>query len=356
MQVLIMPDYRPDNPYQELLANSLKLQGVNVQFPYGYRRVFPIFRAITNQNQTIKLLHLHWLNPYLKGDRWFTKLIYSIKLVLDLSLVKSKGYKITWTIHNSLPHETKFPLLELWSRRLVAKLVDKIIIHQASSLEELANLYQFNVAKATVIPHGNYREVYHSPIPKLEARKKLDLPLTGLIYLNFGMLRPYKGVDKLLEVWEQNQKQLQEDTLVIAGKAGDDAYGDKLQAKASQLPRVFLHNSFIEDDLIHVYFSVADFVVCPFQKILTSGSLILAMSFGKPIIAPRFPTIAETVGKADTLLYDPQQEDGLLEAIQQSKKEDITALSKVVMSECDRLDWSNISQKTYQVYKEALAS
>lgn len=352
MQVLMMPDYRADNPYQDLLAKSLKLQGVNVKFPYGYRRVFPIFRAITNQNPTINLLHLHWLNPYLKGDRWFTKLIYSIKLVLDLSLVKSKGYKITWTIHNSLPHETKFPLLELWSRRLVAKLVDKIIIHQASSLEELANLYQFQEAKVTVIPHGNYREVYHSPIPQSEARQQLNLSQKGLIYLNLGMLRPYKGVDKLLEIWEKCQSQ--EDTLVIAGKAGDDAYGDLLQAKASQLPRVFLHNSFIEDDLINVYFSAADIVVCPFQKILTSGSIILAMSFGKPVIAPRFPTIAETLGKANALLYDPQQEEGLLDAIQQSKQVDITALSQQVIAECDRLDWSKIGQQTYEVYTEAL--
>lgn len=346
-----MPDYRPDNPYQELLAKSLKEQGVEVQFPQGYRRVFPIFRAIKTQSQSFQVLHIHWLNPYLKGLTWLTKLTYSIKLLGDLLLVKGKGYKVIWTIHNALPHEAKFPWLELWTRRFVAKVVDQMIIHQACSIPEIATLYQFEAAKAVVIPHGNYREIYQTPISPLEARQKLDLPLTGLIYLNLGMLRPYKGVDQLLDVWKNHQETLKEDTLVIAGKAADDSYGDTLKEKANSLPNVILQNHFIEEELIHLYFSAADFVVCPFRRILTSGSIILAMSFGKPVIAPRFNTIAETLGKADTLLYDPEKETGLADAIYQSKQADRTVLSKIVEEECDRLDWSNIGDQTGQAYQ-----
>ena len=347
----MMPDYRQDNPYQQLLTNSLKAEGVEVEFPQGYRRVFPLFRAITTQSQPVDILHLHWLNPYLKGKSWLIKFIYCTKFLLDLLLVRRQGCKIVWTIHNYLPHEAKFLSLELWVRRLTAKFVDKIIIHQSSSLEELATLYQFNSTKATIVAHGNYREVYQPSIPKLEARQKLDLPLTGLIYLNFGMLRPYKGVDQLLEVWENHQDLFQEDTLVIAGKATEDSYGETIKAQADRAKGVILRDSFIEDHLIHLYFSAADFVVCPFRKILTSGSIILAMSFGKPIIAPRFNSIAETLGKADTLLYDPEKENGLADAIAQSKQADQTALSKIVEEECDRIDWSNIGKQTYQLYQ-----
>jgi glycosyltransferase involved in cell wall biosynthesis len=356
IRVLMMPDYRPDNPYQELLANSLKTEGVEVQFPQGYRRVFPIFRAITTQAQAVDILHLHWLNPYLKGMNPLGKLIYCLKFLLDLFLVQRKGYKIVWTIHNSLPHEAKFPILELWTRRFVAKLVDQILIHQACSIPELAALYQFDSGKAVVIPHGNYREIYKTPISQLEARKKLDLPLKGLIYLNLGMLRPYKGVDQLLDVWKNHQEILKEDTLVIAGKAAEDSYGEILKEKASSLSNVVLHNNFIEDNLIHLYFSAADLVVCPFRKILTSGSIILAMSFGKPVIAPRFNTIAETLGKADALLYDPDYEQGLAEALSKSKQQDKVALSRIVIEERDRLDWSKISPKLYNVYDSLISN
>jgi len=355
INVLMIPDYPSNNPYQGLLATSLISEGIKVEFPKGYRRIFPIFRAVRNQSPKIDILHIHWLNPYLKGKNWLIKLIYCAKFLLDLILVGSTGCKIVWTIHNSLPHEAKFPRLELWIRSLVAKLVDRIIIHQACSLEEIATLYQFKSTKAVVIPHGNYRQVYHPPIPKLDARKQLGFPLTGLIYLNFGLLRPYKGIDELLEVWEQNQNFLQQDTLVIAGKAGEESYGKKLKEKASRLQGIILHNHFIEDDSIHLYFSAADVVICPFRRILSSGSIILAMSYGKPIIAPRFNSIKETLGKADALLYDPKNKDGLFYAINQSKQQDIMALSKLVTEECDRLDWSRISQKTYQLYQNIVA-
>lgn len=356
IQVLMMPDYRPDNPYQELLANSLKSEGVEVIFPQGYRRVLPIYRAIKTQAQPIHVLHLHWLNPYLKGMNWGVKLVYCLKFLFDVFLVRVKGCKIVWTIHNSLPHETKFPHLELWTRRLFVKLVDQIIIHQASALEELAGLYQFNSNKVRVIPHGHYCDIYQAPIPKLEARKKLDFPLTGLIYLNLGMIRPYKGVDQLLEVWENHQEQLKDDTLVIAGKVGENAYGETLKEKASQSKGVILRDSFVADEAIPLYFSAADFVVCPFRKILTSGSVILAMSFGKPVIAPNFSAIAETLGKANALLYNPQQENGLAEAIEQSKQQNRTVLSKLVIEERDRLDWSKIGDQTCQVYQNLMKS
>ena len=42
----MMPDYRRDNPYQQLLADAIKAAGCGVEFPNGYRRVLPIYRAV----------------------------------------------------------------------------------------------------------------------------------------------------------------------------------------------------------------------------------------------------------------------------------------------------------------------
>lgn len=349
-RVLMIPDNRQDNPYQELLANFLKAERLEVNFPQGYRRGLPIFRALKNQPKTIHILHLHWLNPYLKGKNWVIRLIYCFKFLLDLQLAHKKDCKIIWTVHNSLPHETQFPRIELWIRRRLAKLVDRIIIHQACSVEEISNLYQFDSKKVTVIPHGNYRQTYQSSVSQLEARNYLGLPLKGLIYLNLGLLRPYKGVDELLQVWEENQKSFQEDTLVIAGKAGKESYGILLQEKVSRLKGVILHDHFIEDELIHFYFSAADFVICPFRKILTSGSIILAMSYRRPIIAPNFPSIAETLGSANWLLYNPEESQGLSNAIKKSREIDWEGLSTLVNQECNRLNWDNIAQQTSQLY------
>jgi hypothetical protein len=80
-----MPDYRIENPYQALLAEGLQQEQVGVHFPTGYRRVFPIFRAIKDCSVPIQALHLHWISPYTKGESWLKRSLYSLKFLVDVS-------------------------------------------------------------------------------------------------------------------------------------------------------------------------------------------------------------------------------------------------------------------------------
>jgi glycosyltransferase involved in cell wall biosynthesis len=352
LRVLIMPDYRIDNPYQTLLAKALESEGVEVLFPFGYRRIFPILRAIKTQTNKIDVLHLHWLSPYIKGKNKFTKSIYAIKFVIDILLTKLIGVKVVWTVHNYTSHNSQFPGLEHWTQQTLLKLADRIIFHNISALQDFSQIYEIGKSKTEVIPHGHYREVYNSPIDKLAARKALSLPLSGRIYLNLGMLRPYKGIERLLQVWRENKNLLGESTLLIAGQVLDQDYGQKLANQASETEAVILHTNFIADDRLHLFFSAADVVVLPFDRILTSGSLILAMSYDKPIIAPRTGSIVETLGTADWLLYEPEDHQGLFHALKESTQIDLGALSQLVKPECDLLDWDKIGQSTKQIYRK----
>ena len=356
LQVLMMPDYRQDNPYQSLLAKALESEHVKVFFPQGYRRVLPLFRAV--KDNPCNILHLHWLTPYIKGDTWLNKLIYSSKFLLDIFLVSCLGIKIVWTVHNQIAHNSQFPSLDLWLRKTLAKLVDKIIVHNSSTIEFLEQDWKFGLSKIQVIPHGHYRDAYHAAIEQTEARNQLNLPLTGRIYLNLGMLRPYKGIENLLEIWNDNRDLFPGTTLLIAGKPLDESYGLKLAQLAESIPDVILHSDFIESDRLHLFYSAADVVILPFTNILTSGSLILAMSYGKPVIAPKRGGISETVGEANSLLYDPNEVDGLLRALEKSTRLNLEQLSQQVIQQCDCLDWNKIALQTRQVYqlKEELLS
>lgn len=350
MNVLMMPDYRMDNPYQTLLANALQAEGVAVYFPQGYRRVLPIWRAVRQQPVAIAVLHLHWVNPYLKGSDWLTRLVYSIKFLLDVLMVRLSGVRVVWTVHNRIAHETHFLRLERWTQRMLTHLVDCLIVHHQSALHELVQSYHLDPSRIKVIPHGHYREAYGAAIDALEARKALNLPLTGRLYLHLGMLRPYKGIEQLLQVWQEQKSILEGNTLVIAGKPLDEDYGQALERQAA-IAGAILHSGFVGSDRIPLYFSAADVVVLPFKAILTSGSLILAMSYGKPVIAPCTDTIVETLGAADWLLYDPQDEQGLLYALKDSTQVDLDGLSRLVRQECDRLDWRYIAKETQQIYR-----
>lgn len=354
-KVLMMPDYRHDNPYQSLLAQELRSHSPDfahdISFTSDYRRVFPLFRSVKDHEATV--LHLHWLTPYLKGKTYLTRLFYSLKLIFDLWLIRFKGIKLVWTIHNYLSHNAQFPKLELWLRKRVSNLADEIIVHNYSSAKYLQQVKQINSqisSKLTVIPHGHYRDIYPSAIPQIEARAKLNLPINGYLYLNLGMIRPYKGIENLVQVWQSNQTIFQAHTLLIAGKPIDATYEAKITELTSNGNKIIFHPDFIPSERMHLYFSAADVVVLPFTNILTSGSLILAMSYQKPIIAPRQGGITETLNQAASLVYDSRDFQGLEKALKASTEIDLTELSNQIKIACDRLDWHKIAQQTAQVY------
>ena len=137
----------------------------------------------------------------------------------------------------------------------------------------------------------------------------------------------------------------------VFGKPWDESYAEKLQDLAAGMVGVIIYPQFVENSKLHLYFSAANVVVLPFNKILNSGSLILAMSFGKPVIAPRLGGLWEVVGNGDDLLYNPKDEAGLLKAMQKSTEVDLDRLSQLVTKACDRLDWSLIGQQTVEVYR-----
>lgn len=349
IKVLMLPDGRDANPYQALLAESLEEQGVRVDFGQGYRRVLPFSRLIWQSKQRFQVLHLHWLLPFLKGNNGFVKAFYAVKFLLDVILVKLSGVRIVWTVHNRVTHDTTSPKLEQWVRRKLAKLADEIILHNRATLEELAQEYQFSPQKATVIPHGHYREAYHAQVPVIEARQALGLPTTGTIFLSLGLLRPYKGIDVLLETWCNNQQTFSNCTLVVAGSA-QPAYAEKLKAMIADVQNVVLIPEFIADDRIHLFFSAATAVVLPYQKVLNSGSLILAMSYSLPVIAPKLGGICEYLDTATQLLFEPEDEQGLLKSMSLVTQINIEDLRQKTTQACDRLNWTDISRSTYRTY------
>lgn len=353
LHVLMMPDYRQGNPYQQLLADALDKAGVSVVFPQGYRRILPIFRAVREQSPPISVLHLHWLEPYINKPNPFLEFIYSIKFLTDILLVRCSGTTLVWTVHNQIEHDTIFPWLERWIRQILIKLASYIIVHNESSLEYLKKEYKLLPEKSQVISHGHYRTIYPLEIDKGKARQKLALPLDRRLYLHIGSLRPYKGIEYLLEVWQTHKDVVSESFLLIAGYTYDVHYIDKLQTLVTQTDHCTLHFRFIEAEQIHIYFSAADVVILPYTRILTSGSLILAMSYGKPIIAPRLGAIPETLEPADWLLYDPTDSQGLSHALQKSLTCSLENLGKLTVQACDRLDWDSIGLKTAQCFQHS---
>jgi glycosyltransferase involved in cell wall biosynthesis len=108
---------------------------------------------------------------------------------------------------------------------------------------------------------------------------------------------------------------------------------------------------FIPDDDIQAYMNAADIVVLPYKNLLTSGAAMLAMSFGKPIIAPNVKCIADTLDNEGSFLYS--NENSLSGALQNVLEKDRIALQNMGIHNlrlAEQFGWDEIAKKTYGVY------
>jgi beta-1,4-mannosyltransferase len=153
-------------------------------------------------------------------------------------------------------------------------------------------------------------------VSRAAAREKLAIKDSEVVFLFLGAVRPYKGVLELIDAF----RTLATDhaLLVIAGRPLNDDFARKIEIAGKALDNVRFHPGFVQDEEIQVYMNAADIVVLPYRHVLSSGAALLAMSFGKPCIAPAIGCLADVLDASGAFLYDPECEAGLLESMRRA--------------------------------------
>ncbi len=141
--------------------------------------------------------------------------------------------------------------------------------------------------------------------------------------------------------------------LVIAGKTRDDGSSELIRRRCAGHPRIMYQPGFVADDDIQTYMNACDAVVLPYRDILTSGAVILAMSFGRACIAPRMGCIAETLDEKGAFIYEPEDSDGLLNAMKRAieRKADLSAMGEHNRRLAAPWGWDRIAGMTLDVYR-----
>jgi len=350
LKIIFIPDYRHVNQYQEALAGSLSKHGAAVHFSsfFGMSAVLRTARKYWKPD----ILHVHWTNPFTTGRSMTMAAIRSCDFIIELLLLRLSGIRIVWTVHNIVDHESKFRSLELFFNKLLARMCDRLIVHCPSAKREVMGIYGVSSAAVSVIPHGNYIGSYENSIPRSAARERLDIRSDDTLFLYFGQIRPYKGVLELISAFEKlNHSNAR---LLIAGKPlNGKAAAEILERCSGRITAVL---RFIPDSEIQLYMNAADVVVLPYRDILTSGAVLSAISFGKPVIAPASGCIADTLDGNGSFLY-PKTEGGLLEAMRQALDTDKASLSgmgRYNLGLAGQFDWDGIAGRHCSIYRECL--
>ena len=234
----------------------------------------PTCFATAGWRATADVVHFQWLTVQHLDGR--------------LLPARARGRPLVLTAHDILPREPRPGQLKA-QRRLYDRF-DAIVAHSEHGRARLTGELGVAPERVHVIPHGVFEHLASQP-----ATAPAPFQAEQPVVLCFGLMRPYKGIDVLLEAW----RGIEGAELWIAGMPRMDI----APLVAAAPPGVRFVPRFIGDTELPAYFRAASLVVLPYREIDQSGVLFTALAFGKPLLLSDvggFPEVAAT-GAARTV-------------------------------------------------------
>jgi glycosyltransferase involved in cell wall biosynthesis len=187
-----------------------------------------------------------------------------------LHSLKKKGIKVLFICINIFEHEDN--ALKKSLTKFILRRVENFIVHSELEKTKLLEINRKATVKKHLLPLFEYDS---SPVSS---------PDKTLHLLFFGFVRPYKGLDVLL-----NAIGILRDydiSLEIAGEFWNDKNAYITLVKDLGISdKVAIVDNYVPDNEMSQYFSRADLVVLPYRKTITSGVIATAYGFRKPVLA-----------------------------------------------------------------------
>jgi glycosyltransferase involved in cell wall biosynthesis len=201
------------------------------------------------------------------------------------------------------------------TRTLLAR-ADTVIVHSAAQAAQARALApEVPIVIARMPPHLPAATPVHED---LLAERSVDLapgpPKTRLLF--FGVIRPGQGLDLLLQALARTPEHV---SLTVAGEfAPGPAAARELIAALGLGTRVTLRPGYVPAAELPALFAAADALVLPYREAAGSQNVLLAFSFGIPVIATTAGALAEAVRDGvDGLTCAPGDVDDLARALNQ---------------------------------------
>jgi O-antigen biosynthesis protein len=350
--VLFWPDYSRSNPYQKLLYQTRDpgLEIVAGDIDAALRMLDFVTRP---QDVTF---HLHWLNFLLLRITDRAEAVAIVEGFHDkLQRFVAGGGHLIWTVHNTVSHDATFADLEASLSSRIVALAETVHVHAAGSVAEVQGSFDIPPHKVRVSRHGHYIGAYPDFVSRAAARDALGLAEGDDVILFTGQIRPYKGAEALIGVVRRLLAERPRAVLVLAGVMQFDLLAEVTPALTeAERARIRTTDRFLDDMEMQLFFRAADVAVYPYQKILTSGSLMLALSFGVPAVIPRVAMTADVLemqgaGQEAGVLYDAEAGAGALEAAvrQVLAAKDagrLPAMAAAARARAEALDWPDAAR------------
>lgn len=258
-------------------------------------------------------------------------------------VAKRGGMEVTALVDNLIPHEPHF-----WDSPLTRYFVRAVDCFVAMSHQVQEEIQTFCPSKEVrYSPHPVY-DIYGEKMSREEAAVRLALDPAQRWALFFGLVRPYKGLDWLLEAWAMVKRrgEAADKKLLVAGEFYENI--ERYQNLIKQLGLendVVIHNHFIPDNQVTAYFSLADVAVQPYKSATQSGITQIAYHFETPMIVTDVGGLAEIVPHGRAGYVTAPHPQAVADAISRFYSDGpIERFTQSLRAEKQRFSWEALAQ------------
>ncbi len=300
-----------------------------------------------------KIFHILWNNKLQYFDRTLLMLYYRLS-----------GKRVVLTAHNvnAGQRDSNDSLLNRLTLRVQYRLADHVFVHTEAMKRELLDQFALPERAVTVIPFGINNAVPTTDIAPGRARQRLGIGEAEKAILFFGNIGPYKGLEFLVAAFQEIAARDPGYRLIIAGRPrpGCRDYAEQIRRAIDRdrsRERVVERIEYVPDEDTELYFKAADVLVLPYTRVSQSGVLVLAYSFGLPVIAADVGSLREDVviGATGFLCRpcDPLDLATKIEAYFRSELfENLGRRRRHIRDWArERYSWDAVSQATCSVYE-----
>ena len=183
-----------------------------------------------------------------------------------------------------------------------------IVVHSRFDQEQIQLTYALSTVPLVVARHGPY-----------DHHQDADRERTaGRNVLFFGTIRPYKGLEDLVEAFGRLPAGWR---LTVVGETWEGwTRPAELIAASPARDRIAFVNRYVTDTEVNEFFAAADLVVLPYRRSSASGPLHIAMSHGLPVVVTAVGGLTEAAGDYPGARFAPPADPAALaEAIREAE-------------------------------------
>ncbi len=271
---------------------------------------------------------------------------------LHLALVWRAGVPAVAVVHNAADHDAG------WAQRRAARAVlhrcRGFLCHAGEVAETLGRDFPGRPLAVHPLP-----AVAGLRGDRVAARRHLGVPEEATAVLCFGLIRPYKGVEVLLDALHL----LPEDSplmVLLAGEPWGEAgavIGERLRAPILAR-RVRAHLGWVAEEEVAWWAAAADAAVLPYRRATGSAVAALMLGYGLPLVASRVGGLAEVVDDGHNgLLVPPADAPALASALQRLlDAAELARLAAGARASATRWSWESYAAAIEGVARAALTS